>query len=245
MTCRSLPRWRSVLAVVAHPDDESFGLGAVLATLTATSRVAVLCFTHGEASTLHGADPGDLHSIRTAELTAAAAALHLTAVTLLDYPDGSLAGQPAAELADAVVAAAERADATALIVFDPSGVTGHPDHRAATGAAVAAATRLGLPVLAWTLPGEVAEVLNDEFGATFHGHPASAVDIELPVDRSQQLDAIGCHRSQVVAGGVLWRRVELLGSVEHLRWIHRAHDDTTQYETPRPDSPRRGDASST
>ena len=49
------PPWRSVLAVVAHPDDESFGLGAVLAGFVdAGAAVAVLCFTHGESSTLHG-----------------------------------------------------------------------------------------------------------------------------------------------------------------------------------------------
>ncbi|HLI74718.1 MAG TPA: PIG-L family deacetylase, partial [Acidimicrobiales bacterium] len=41
------------LAVVAHPDDESFGLGAVLAALVRSGGdVRVLSFTHGEASTL-------------------------------------------------------------------------------------------------------------------------------------------------------------------------------------------------
>ena len=43
---------RSALAVIAHPDDESFGLGGVLARLAADgTRVRVLCFTRGEAST--------------------------------------------------------------------------------------------------------------------------------------------------------------------------------------------------
>jgi len=42
------PPWCSVLAVVAHPDDESFGLGAVLASFAETgARVSVLCFTRG------------------------------------------------------------------------------------------------------------------------------------------------------------------------------------------------------
>src|SRR5674476_1023032 len=67
-----LPAWTSVLAVVAHPDDESFGLGALLdAFARAGAGVEVLCLTHGEASTLHGA-PGDLASLRGAELAAAA-----------------------------------------------------------------------------------------------------------------------------------------------------------------------------
>ena len=44
----ALPAWASVLAVVAHPDDESFALGAVLnAFAQGGSRVELLCFTHG------------------------------------------------------------------------------------------------------------------------------------------------------------------------------------------------------
>jgi LmbE family N-acetylglucosaminyl deacetylase len=43
-----LPAWTSVLAVVAHPDDESFGLGAILDAFTgAGARVEVLCLTQG------------------------------------------------------------------------------------------------------------------------------------------------------------------------------------------------------
>lgn len=45
------------LAVVAHPDDESFGLGAILAALTSRgTTVRVLCFSHGEASSLGFSD---------------------------------------------------------------------------------------------------------------------------------------------------------------------------------------------
>jgi LmbE family N-acetylglucosaminyl deacetylase len=61
----------SVLAVVAHPDDESFGLGAVLTAIAATgSQVRVLCLTRGEASTLRGGN--DLGELRRTELTMAA-----------------------------------------------------------------------------------------------------------------------------------------------------------------------------
>jgi LmbE family N-acetylglucosaminyl deacetylase len=42
-----------VLAVCAHPDDETFGLGALLAAFADRgAKVSVLCFTRGEASTL-------------------------------------------------------------------------------------------------------------------------------------------------------------------------------------------------
>ncbi len=51
---RVLAGWPEVLAVVAHPDDETCGLGAVADSLAAGgAAVHVLCFTRGEASTLN------------------------------------------------------------------------------------------------------------------------------------------------------------------------------------------------
>src|SRR5664280_869207 len=73
-----LPAWSTVLAVVAHPDDESFGLGAILdAFHRAGTRTAVLCLTRGEASTLHGA-AGDLTAVRGREFAGAARTLGIT-----------------------------------------------------------------------------------------------------------------------------------------------------------------------
>jgi LmbE family N-acetylglucosaminyl deacetylase len=90
----SLPAVPSLVAVCAHPDDESFGLGGILGAFAdAETRCSVLCFTSGEASTL-GADEGDLAEIRPRELAEAAEVLGVSAVELLDYPDGGLAEQP-------------------------------------------------------------------------------------------------------------------------------------------------------
>jgi LmbE family N-acetylglucosaminyl deacetylase len=53
-TSPTLPAWNSMLVVVAHPDDESFGLGAVLDAFgRAGTQISVLRLTHGEASTMH------------------------------------------------------------------------------------------------------------------------------------------------------------------------------------------------
>ncbi|HEX3003984.1 MAG TPA: PIG-L deacetylase family protein [Angustibacter sp.] len=217
----SLPAWRSVLAVVAHPDDESFGLGAVLSAFAdAGAAVSVLCLTHGEASTLHGVE-GDLAAVRAEELTAAAKVLGLRDVTLLAHPDGGLAGVEPAALDAAVLRAAADVAAEGLIGFDLTGVTGHPDHAAATAAALRAAERLDVPVIGWTLPLSVAERLRREHGAPFDGHADTDIDLVVTVDRTTQLDAVGCHPSQAVPGSVLWRRLELLGDREHLRWLHR------------------------
>lgn len=115
-----------------------------------------------------------------------------------------------------IAAAAHAAGADGLVVFDRSGVTGHPDHSAASAAALAAAATLALPVLEWTLPAGVAAQLNAELGTSFTGHPLGEIDVVLRVDRTRQCRAITAHRSQATPASPLWRRLELLGDFEYL-----------------------------
>jgi N-acetylglucosamine malate deacetylase 2 len=214
---------QNVVVVVAHPDDESFGLGAVLAAFVHTgARAAVLCLTRGEASTVHGVE-GDLHRLRARELATAAATLGVATSTLLGYPDGALSGVCRSRLVGDVGDAVRDTGTDGLLVFDPSGVTGHPDHAAATAAALAAADVLDLPVLGWTLLATVAATLNAERGTAFTGHAPADIDLVVPVDRARQRAAIAAHASQAVPTSVLWRRLELLGGTEHLRRLRAPH----------------------
>jgi N-acetylglucosamine malate deacetylase 2 len=220
-----LPAWTSVLVVVAHPDDESFGLGAILHAFTgAGARVEVLCLTHGEASTLHGAS-GDLATVREAELALAADVLGVTKTMLHDHPDGALNEVCQTRLAAEVVAVADSSHPGGVLVFDTDGVTGHLDHVAATSAALLAAEMLDLPVLGWTLPETVAAQLNQEFGATFTGHADREIDLRVTVDRGRQRQASRVHASQALPGSVLWRRLELLADIESLRWLRQPGDE--------------------
>lgn len=214
---RRLPRSRKLLAVCAHPDDESFGLGAILAAFTAQgTRVRELCFTRGEASTL-GNDRRSLATLRARELNHAARLLGVEEVQLLDYPDSRLQHVPL----DRLISEVDRhlADTDLLLTFDTGGISGHPDHRRVTEAALAATARSGTPVLAWTIPEPVAAALNAEFGTAFIGAPVNAIDIAITPDRQRQRDAIRAHDSQARDNAVLWRRLELLGAYEYLRWL--------------------------
>lgn len=210
-----LPAWAQVLVVIAHPDDESFGLGAILAAFAATgTRLRVQCLTRGEASTLHLV-PGMLSALRQGELSAAAAILGVAGVSLSDHPDGALAnvGTP---LVDEVERAARTWRADGLVAFHRDGVTGHPDHAAATAAALQAASRLDLPVLEWTLPISIADRLNTELGTAFTGRQPRDIDLVVPVSRDRQLQAIAEHASQAAPASPLWRRIKLLGDHEYL-----------------------------
>jgi N-acetylglucosamine malate deacetylase 2 len=232
-----LPTYRSVLTVCSHPDDESFGLGAVLDAFSNTgSRLGTLCFTHGETTTLGATRDTNLGAVRAGELDAACEILGVREVELLDYPDGALATIPVAKLADHVSATAVRVGADLLLVFDADGITGHPDHRAATAAALVAAEDLDLPVLAWTIPSQVATALSDEFGTAFIGRDDS--DLTIAVDRTRQHDAIRQHHSQSQDNPVLWQRLELLGNTEHLRFLrHTTVPPAPDQARPRPSPP--------
>ncbi|MFR9775762.1 PIG-L deacetylase family protein [Micromonospora sp. MS34] len=211
----------AVLAVIAHPDDESFGLGAVIDWFTEQGvPVGVLCFTHGEASTLHAA-PGDLATIRATELRAAAGILGVSPVRLLDYADGRLDQTAVAELAGQVIRLIDEMNPSHLLVFDEGGITGHPDHQAATAAALAAARSTRRALLAWVVPETVADRLNAEFGTAFLGRPAAQLGERLVVSRVRQLRAIAAHASQSHTNPVLHRRIALLGDREHLRLLYR------------------------
>lgn len=209
---------RAVVVACAHPDDETFGLGAIITTLVDTgTRVRLVCFTHGESSTLGAGD--DLAARRDHELTCAADVLGVAQVAVHAYPDGTLSQTPVGLLADDIVAAAP--DADALLTFDHGGITGHPDHQHATDAAVAAGQRLAVPVLGWALPERVAATLRAEFGAPFVGRDPDQLHIQLAVDRTRQHDAMACHGSQLTDNPVPHRRIALQGATEHLRILHQ------------------------
>ena len=219
---------RRILAVVAHPDDESFGLGAILSTFArGGAATSVLCFTHGEASTLHGV-AGELSTVRARELEDAAQVLGVGEVRLLDHPDGGLPDVGIDTLAGDLLAMADTTLPDLLLVFDEGGVTGHPDHRRATEAACHAVRSRQLQVAAWALPDYVAQSLNAEFGTGFVGRSPSELDFRLRVDRSCQRQAITCHRSQSRENPALQRRLDLLGDTEWLRILEGDAVSTNQ-----------------
>ena len=141
-----------LLAVLAHPDDECLGVGGTLAKYVAQNvDVFVLTATRGESGRYRGFRPGDpehpgpskLASIREGELRAAARALGVREVTLLDYRDSQLDQARPWEAVTAIAGRIRRVRPQVVLTFGPDGAYGHPDHIAisqfTTAAIVAAA----------------------------------------------------------------------------------------------------------
>src|SRR5512136_1866556 len=98
MKPESKPNRRVLLAVFAHPDDESFGPGGTLAKYAAEgTEVWLVCATDGNAGTVEAsmlAGYASTGQLRAAELCCAAQTLGLAGVDWLGYRDSGMAGAP-------------------------------------------------------------------------------------------------------------------------------------------------------
>jgi LmbE family N-acetylglucosaminyl deacetylase len=198
-----------VLAVFAHPDDESIFAGGTLAACAAAGlEVGVLSLTRGELSGVG----------RQRELEAAADALGVSWAECLDHRDGELAHDKGA--AEALAARLRDAEPAAVVSFGEEGLYWHPDHiathaivrsamsalerpaqlygvvwpRGLASGLVAAMEERGLPADLWGLD-------PDGFGVE-----PEAIELWLDVGRflDAKLRAIGLHRSQIGPGHVLY-----------------------------------------
>lgn len=122
----------SLLAVFAHPDDESFGVGGTLAKYAREGvEVSLVVATSGEAGEISDtslARPDNLGQVRRQELQCAADTLGVQSLRVLDYPDGRLADVDWTEAEGRLVSIVREVRPNVVITFDPLGVYGHPDH---------------------------------------------------------------------------------------------------------------------
>jgi LmbE family N-acetylglucosaminyl deacetylase len=197
-----------VLAVFAHPDDESIFAGGTLAACAAAGlEVGVVSLTHGELS-----GPG-----RERELAAAAEELGIAWAECLDYPDGELACTDGA--ADAVAGRLRDSEPAAVISFGEEGLYWHPDHIACHAIVTRAISELGLDAhryaVIWPLglaSGLVAAMTERGLPADLwgldpdgFGIEQDVIDVRLDVSRfiGAKLRAIASHHTQIDGGHVL------------------------------------------
>lgn len=135
----------TLMAVFAHPDDESFGIGGTLARYGADPdvRVVLVCATRGEAGEISDpqlATPERLAEVREQELRCACQILGVDSLFFLDYRDSGMAGAPenhdprslamaeAGQVVGKIVAHIRRERPDVVVTFDEKGGYGHPDH---------------------------------------------------------------------------------------------------------------------
>jgi LmbE family N-acetylglucosaminyl deacetylase len=195
-----------VLSIHAHPDDQEFTVGGTLAKWArAGSHVATVCITSGGAGSNEHTPPEmtreALVPIREEEQRQACRVLGIPDVVFLGFEDGML--QATLDLRRELTRVIRRFRPDAVVCGDPtvryygSMYMNHPDHRAASDAALdavfpSAETRLIFPEL-------LAEGLEPhKVRAVFiHGSDSPDTFIDISESLSAKLAALKEHRTQM------------------------------------------------
>jgi LmbE family N-acetylglucosaminyl deacetylase len=142
---------RGLLAIFAHPDDETFGAGGTMALVAAAGVPTwIVCATDGDLGGEDGARDLD-PELRRGELRCAMRAFGVAEPIFLGYgdsgmegwakPAGCLALADADEVVERLVAIIGELRPATIVTFDPGGIYGHPDHVAISAHATAAFRR--------------------------------------------------------------------------------------------------------
>lgn len=135
----------TLLAVFAHPDDESLVAGGTLAQYASEGwQTALICATRGEWGPISDeslADYENLGKVREGELRAACEALGISGLQFLDIDDGGVGLLDVDEqerTLEKIVRAVRQLQPRLIITFGPDGLYGHDDHIAIGGLTTAA-----------------------------------------------------------------------------------------------------------
>jgi len=145
---------KKMLVVVAHPDDETFGMGGTLALYAHLGvEIHLICATRGEVGEVEAEKLERFSSIgelREHELRCAADVLGLRKVHFLGYRDSGMPGSdenknpyafinaPVNDVAKKIAVIIREFKPEVVLTFDPIGGYLHPDHIATHEATVAA-----------------------------------------------------------------------------------------------------------
>jgi LmbE family N-acetylglucosaminyl deacetylase len=197
----------ALLAVFAHPDDETYRAGGTLAALSRRGvRVQVLTATRGEAGScgdLPHCARDELAAVREAELRCACVALGIEAPILLDYRDGHLAEADPETIIAEILTVAGDVRPQAMLTFGPDGLSGHPDHIAIGALATEAYQRADFINALYTVA--VPQSIADALGMTqIHALSDDEITLTVPIDHTWEakMAAIRCHATQYDASPI-------------------------------------------
>ncbi|HKP84594.1 MAG TPA: PIG-L family deacetylase [Blastocatellia bacterium] len=154
---------RSLMFVLAHPDDETFGPGGTIAKYAREgARISVIIATSGQAGRRAGlaSTPEELGRVREAEARAAAEYLGVSTVHFFGYTDGELDQADETEVKEKVVRLIRQERPDVVVTFGPEGAGNeHRDHKRISRIATAAVASAADP-----------DVLSDEIEAGLAPH---------------------------------------------------------------------------
>jgi N-acetylglucosamine malate deacetylase 2 len=228
---------RSLLAVFAHPDDETFRHGGTLALLARRGvRVQVLTATRGQAGSRGDpplCPPEELPAVRERELRCACAALGIEPPRLLDYHDGHLWEADPETIVGQILTVVHEARSQVMLTYGPEGVSGHPDHIAVGQFAAEAFRRADGVTALYALA--VPQSLAEELGLSqIHAVPDETITLAVDVTPvwDAKVAAIHCHATQLSSSPImrapLAQQTLFLGREHFILTVRRGERDFFQ-----------------
>jgi N-acetylglucosamine malate deacetylase 2 len=224
----------TILAVFAHPDDETFLVGGTLCHYARRGyRVELLCLTQGEQgenALAAQTEPAQLSSVRVNELKQACEVLGVELLPVLNLPDGRLTEVGIESLVEIITEAIRLRRPSAVLTFGPDGLTGHPDHIATYQATTLAFEQAARPRTALYYSGlsqQTVESLSDrmegqlgEIPLGLRGLPETELHFKVDIHHTAcyKWEALQCHRTQAASfAGLTQSDRQLLSQFEYFR----------------------------
>jgi len=201
----------TTLGIWAHPDDEVFVSGGLLADAARRGeRVACIHLTAGEAGLCYGrpSSPEMLAGVRRRELEASLERLGVEEQHFFGYSDGRLPLTPRDEVIARIYEALVDLQPDSIVTFGPDGFTGHPDHQSVSTSVTAALelwnqpqARLFHATVSAQWRDSFVPALN-EFDVFWPGHPRAIADPDVTLELDDELlaakvEALRAHASQM------------------------------------------------
>lgn len=189
-----MDNYKKVLAVFAHPDDEAFGPGGLIAKLANRgAAVHLLCATKGEA----GRNAGH----RDKELLEAAKVLGIKKVEFLGFKDGEIGNNDLARLEKIITAKIKAFKPDLIITYDLNGISGHLDHIAIASATTQSFKKSKVAKYLYhaAIPKSYTDKMGDYFVFRPEGRKPEEIDLVLDISDVWEIkvEAMFKHKSQL------------------------------------------------
>jgi LmbE family N-acetylglucosaminyl deacetylase len=191
---------KTVLCVIAHPDDEAFGPSGTLAILSRSYDVHLVCVTDGASDSRFHPLGASLAPIRAEELRHSANVLGIKEVHFLNYKDGSLNNNLYHEVAEKLQFVVDKIKPSLLITNELRGISGHLDH-VAVGMITSFVFRKSpeIDAIWYTVASKYAsDTMQDYFVFFPPGYEKEKVDkvVDIADVFEKKMAAAACHESQ-------------------------------------------------
>lgn len=190
-----------ILAIFAHPDDESYGPGGTLAQATHNGHiVSLLTFTHGESGSLgisKNFSATELAIIRCGELRSAAKKLGIQRLQIHNLSDKQLKYAPEQLGIDIVINEIKHFKPDIIITYHENTISGHPDHRTVTNWTLRAVKSVQNPPKLFYFGLDQEQTLKFSFLKLIpinNSEVTHRINVEKFMDN--KITAIKCHKTQ-------------------------------------------------